>query len=253
MSTNATAFGAPVQDSPAADAATATATGVDAPVADKWVDPNDPALTSEVIEDSGENAYATLPPIPDGKYRAKLKHRDVNGPDGKPAQYRAYQASWGQYASAPVPYLATALDADVIDLQGKYDGYQLTDFFVKTLPGRNGASQVATVLRATGEATPKAASHVQWMQLLLKKLASEPEAGIETQWEWNCQACEEKAKAAGEKKPRGLQGMHKFPQVPGKPGLHDPQLKCDACGAYGQARARIVAYLPLQELKGVRG
>ena len=189
-----TAFGAPVQDEQAQDAQTQPdGNGAhDAPVAD--LDPNDPRLTSEALDDNPEgDAYASLPPIPDGKYRAKLRQVDVKDAAGKAVRFAPRIATW---RPGNPPLLFTAVEASVIGLGGleKYDGIKLTDNWVTTLPNRSGTSEAATIIRKAGGQTPRQATHKQWMDLLLKTLAGEPEVGIETSWEASCADCQEAAK-----------------------------------------------------------
>lgn len=240
-----TSFGDPVQDS-AVDSTTTnngSGTGLDA----AELDPNDPRLTSESLDDNPEgDAYASLPPLPDGKWRAKLKQVDVKDAQGKPARTAVKLAGW---LNPQIPYLYTAVEASIIGVGGKekYDGYHITDNWVPTVPNRSGTSPAATIIRKTGQQTPAKFTHQQLMEQLLKVLAGEPEVVVETTWEAACQHCQEEAAKAGTKKPRNIAvGMHRFPAKDGKP---DPNIQCPACKAWVLARPRITGYFAVGEVK----
>lgn len=234
---SSTAFGTPVQDQPVVEQQAATnGTGENAQVQE--LDPNDPRLTSEILDDNAEaDAYATLPPLPDGKYRAKLKQVDVRGADGKPVKDKPNVVRKGP--AAGTPYLQTAVEAEVLGVGGQeqYDGYKVTDYWVPTQPNRNGTSPAATIIRAAGGQTPQKYTHRQLMDLLHKTLAGEPEVVVETAWEWQC------ANEHCEASRNGLtvKGEHRFKQAPGGKG-HDPQLQCEKCKGFTVARPRIVGY-----------
>lgn len=231
-------FGAPVQE--AAPEQDHAPTGVDAPVA---IDINDPQLTSETLDyDPEKDAYAAPPPLPDGKWRVKIKALDSKGTDGQPVKFKtSLDKKTGK------PYLYAAHEAAVIDLTGKFDGLRLQDYFVSTMPRRDGSVPIATILHKAG-VKHQARTHRELMETYLKWVASEPELGVETQWEWQCPKCQEEAKAKGERGPRSVYGMRKFPQD--AKGQHQPELKCEANPAHGYsvARPRISAYLALNEL-----
>jgi hypothetical protein len=234
------AFGDVIQDEAALHAAS------DAPAdGQPEIDINDPRLTSENIDvDPTGDAYAMPPVLPDGKWRAKLKARDV----GKAPKTAKYLPKLDRNQR---PYLYAALDADVIDHSGKFDGIGLTDYFVSTMIRRDGSSAAATVLNKLGKPTPKTTTHGQLINDLLTALAGEPEAGIETQWEATCQQCDEAAKKTGGRA-SVKRGMHNFPQTKNAKGEMEyvPRVKCGVAG-HGEmvARPRINRYLSLDELK----
>ena len=217
------------------------------------IDINDPRLTSETIDINPEaDAYARPPQLPDGKWRAKLKSMDVKGPDGKPAHFSPKLDKQGK------PYLFTALEASIIDHTGQFDGIRLNDYFVSTMVRRDQSTAVSTILNKLGSPAPRTATHSQYISLLLKALAGEPEIGIESAWEWSCQKCGEEADKKGEKRPRSVYGMHNFAQMQVKDSATgklvmrpNPERKCDVNPAHGIsiARPRINAYLSLDELK----
>jgi len=215
--------------------------GADAPV-DSF-DLNDPRLTSENIEINPEgDAFAAPPPLPDGKWRAKLKQQDVKDGKGGTTRYAPKTTKDGKL------YLYTALEASVIDHSGKQDGLRVTDYFVSTMVRRDGSTAASTILHRLGKPAPARSTHRELMELLVKALAGEPELGIETAWEWSCETCGKEAKAAGVYAPRAIQGAHKMPRdAKGNP---NPEMLCPVNKAHGfsVARPRIVSYLALADL-----
>lgn len=228
--------------------------------AQEIIDPNDPALTSEAIDVNTEgDAYAFPPPPPDGKYRAKLKlvQQEQDGPGGK--QKVDYIAKKHDKQGL---YLASSIEANIIDPSGKYDGIPVYDSWVGTFMGRDGSTKVSTILsrlkQPDGSAWVKPGtkmSHTDWMKLFVRALAGEPEIGIETQWEWSCQGCGEEAKAKGAKYPKSVVGMNKFPvdTAKSKPGatVYQPEMRCAVNPAhmFSRARVRIARFVSLSEVK----
>jgi hypothetical protein len=223
------------------------------------LDPNDPRLVSEELNVNPDaDAYAAPAPPPDGKYRVKLKlaQKEVQG---QKVDYAP--ALWGKAPGQAV--FVTGIEASIIDPTGKYDGLKAYDFNVSTFVGRDNATKVTSVLSRLRkpDGTPWVVPHTKlspkgWMELLVKALAGEPEAGIETQWEYSCQDCGKAAKAKGEAYPRSITGMHKFPEERDKAKraagqLYSPEMKCQANPAHGYGRARITIarFLSLEELK----
>jgi len=223
------------------------------------LDPNDPRLVSEELHANPDaDAYAQPAPPPDGKYRVKLKlaQKEVNG---QKVDY--VPKLWGAAPGQAV--LVTGVEAQIIDGTGKYDGLKAYDYNVSTFVSRDSATKVTTIVnklrRPDGSSwiTPhQRLAPKGWMDLLVQALAGEPELGIETAWEYSCQACGEEAKAAGKKYPRSVTGMHHFPpeqdQSKRKLGqLYSPEMKCAVNPAHGFGRARITIarFLSLDELK----
>ena len=251
------AFGAPMDEPEEQKGAAASANSAEAP--QEIIDINDPAFTSEDLSVNPDaDAYAQPAPPPDGKYRVKLKlARKRVGSEEK--DYIG--AKWGQKNLQMV--LVTGVEAAIIDPSGKYDGLKAYDFNVSTFVGRDNATKVNSVLSklrkpdgklwySPGQKMPPAA----WMQLLVQALAGEPEAGIETQWEYSCEQCGKDAKAKGEAYPRSIMGMHKFPAEVDKGKIaagqrYSPEMKCavNAAHGYGRARISIARFLSLDELK----
>jgi hypothetical protein len=206
------------------------------------IDPNDPRLTSEVLTDNAEaDAYAILPPLPDGKWRAKAKQVDIKDSKGQTVRVAAF--SFPKMANGR-PFLATNVEFSVIDHSGTNDGIKLTEYWVKSLiDDRKGTSQAQTITRKCGVRTPEKSTDKERMDLLLKTLSSEPELVIETAWEAACQTCQEAAKKKGERAPRPfLNGMHRFKQAKGKP---DPIAQCPVCHSQVRAQPRIVGFYEL--------
>lgn len=238
-------FGAPVYDTtddPAVQAALTTAA--------VEIDPNDPRLTSESMEtDATVDAYAIPPPLPDGKWRAKLSLADIKNPAGQIQEHR-FLLTMATWTTPPAPFFAMNIESNIIDLRekGSYDGTKLVDYWVKTLVGdrKVGASPLATVIRKSGGTVPLGANPTQVRDIALKHFAGDPETIIETQWEVRCQTCEKTADTKGDKKPKPyLRGMHRFPSR--GPGKFDPEVKCGVCGSLNRAMPKIMQYFTLTE------
>lgn len=205
----------------------------------EFIDPNDPRLTSEVVtQDLTQDAYAITPPLPDGRWRAKLKQVDIKDDRGNMQRSAGFSRA---KMSGGKPFLATNVESSVIDLTGKFDGVKLTEYWVKTLVDeRKGISQIGTLLCKLGTPPPASTTQAELMALFLKKLAGEPEIVIETAWNADCQSCQETAKKRGDKTPRPfLVGMHRFPQTAKGP---DPVVQCPTCKSQVRAQARIVGF-----------
>jgi hypothetical protein len=204
------------------------------------IDINDPRLVSENIEiDPAGDAYAMPPVLPDGKWRAKLVAKEV----GKAPNQKKFAPKLDRDQR---PYLYTALEADVIDHSGKFDGIKVPDYFVSTQVRRDGSSAAATILARLGKPANRTTTHGALMNDLLSALAGEPELTIETEWESACQKCEEAATARNERKPRSTRGMHNFPQQKTASGKMEyvPRMKCQVNPQHGEmfARPRITHY-----------
>ncbi len=208
--------------------------------AEPEIDINDPRLVSENIEiDPAGDAYAMPPVLPDGRWRAKLVAKEV----GKAPNQKRFAPKLDRDQR---PYLYTALEADVIDHSGKFDGIKVPDYFVSTQVRRDGSSAAATILARLGKPAQRTTTHGTLMNDLLSALAGEPELTIETEWEANCQKCEEISDKKHERKPRSTRGMHNFPQQRNAQGKMEyvPRLKCAVDGSHGEmfARPRITHY-----------
>lgn len=216
------------------------------------IDPNDPRLTSEVLTlNPDADAYAPMPTLPDGKWRAKAKQVDIKDDKGQLQRYAVF--SRAKMANG-APFFATNIEYSIIDHSGDFDGVKLTEYWVKTLVDtRKGTSQAATMIQKLGGKVPPAATQKAVMEALLAVLATEPELILETAWSAECQTCQESAKKKGEKQPRPFQqGMHRFPSTR-TPGVHDPVVGCPTCKSQVKAQARIVQPFSLKETQATRG
>lgn len=235
------------------------------------LDLNDPRLTSEALDVNTEgDAYAQPAPPPDGKYRAKLKLEKQKVKDATGAENEVDYIAKMYGSKQPQACLSTVISAHIVDPSGKYDGIQVWDRWVSTFVGRDGSTKIATILARLKQ--PNGAPYIEqrpgtapdaivkagrklspkeWVELLVKALAGEPEVGIETQWEWSCQKCGEVADSKHEKRPRSITGMNKFPMSKDRThSTHDPEMQCAVDRAHGFSRARlsIARFMSLAEL-----
>lgn len=242
------AFGEITYDNASGEPAAAAPNGHDSTP----IDPNDPRLTSESLTINPDaDAYAILPPLPDGKWRAKAKQVDIK--DDKKQDQRYAVFSRPKMANG-APFFATNVEYSIIDHSGSFDGVKLTEYWVKTLiDERKGTSQAATLIKKLGGTAPATGTQKAYIDALLAQLAKEPELILETAWSAECQHCQEVAKRKGDRQPRPfLQGMHRFPTTK-VPGVHDPMAKCPTCSQMVLAQARIVAPFSLTESVATRG
>jgi hypothetical protein len=259
----ATTFGAPLDDEDVKQQQTANGpNGAPVPSDEPQdlIDPNDPALVSEDLAANPDaDAYAAPAPPPDGKYRVKLKLIRSKDSAGQEVDY--LPKLWGK--NQPQKVYVAAVQASIIDPSGKYDNLSAYDYNVSTFIGRDSATKVTTIVSKLRKAdgSPWVPPHTRmspkaWMETLVKALAAEPEAGIESQWEYSCQECGKAAKKAGTDYPRSVTGMHKFPEEKDRTKraagqAYSPEMKCDRVPAHGYGRARITIarFLSLDELK----
>jgi hypothetical protein len=227
------------------------------------IDPNDPRLTSEVLTINPDaDAYAVLPPLPDGKWRAKAKQVDIK--DKKTGQMQRFitaeavrkdGSAWQAGPSGkPAAYFATNVELSIIDHSGTFDGVKMTEYWLKSLVDpKRGTSQMATLTNKLGGKALPQATQKQTLDLFLQTLAAEPELVIETAWSAECQTCQESAEKKGDKQPRPfLQGMHRFKPTR-EPGVYDPIVQCTTCKSQVRAQPRIVGFFSLKESQPTRG
>lgn len=217
------------------------------------VDENDPRLTSEDLEvNVGGDSFAMPAPPPEGiKLRLKLKHLKVKNAAGVEVDY--LQKSHETQG----PYLATGVEATIVDASGKYDGMKVFDRWVGTFRSRDGSNKISTILARLRQGNgqpwindkvyPK--SHKAWMEMFLKALAGEPEIFFEPQWEWSCPKCGEetkKAKNAGQDVDyeKSVVGMRKFDvdqeaSRREKRIVHHPEMQCKVNPTHGWSRIQV--------------
>jgi hypothetical protein len=254
-------FGEPVSGGGAEPGAGADA-GAPLPSSEpqEMLDMNDPRLTAEPLDVNVEgDAYTMPPPPPDGRYKGKLKLVQVEDAAGAKHDYLPKLGK----KPPKLPYYYTAIEVSIIDPSGKFDGLKVFDRWVGTFQNRDGSTKVQTILSklVKADGTPwitkqTRLNHKDWMDLFVKVLATEPEIGVETVWEWSCQGCGEKAKAAGTDYPKSVLGMNKFPvdNVKSKQlgvQTYSPDMACQVDKAHGfsSARASVARFLSLAELK----
>lgn len=242
------------------------------------IDLNDPRLQSEQLVNTEGDAYAQPAPLPDARYRVKLKLEGVKHDGSDAARQMWPQNSQGDIVpylpknhynkngQVDQIYLYTAISATITDPRyPQYEGVTLFDAWVGTGVFGRGSGVVSKVMHILSRLTKP--DNTPWvtngekiktlalMDRFTKALAGEPEVGVETNWEWSCQACGEEAEQHGRKRPNSTVGMNKFPldQKQSRPGhpVYLPEMKCSANPGHGysKARARIGAVVGLQEVK----
>jgi hypothetical protein len=211
--------------------------------------------------DVTKDAYAQPSLPPDGKYRAKLKLEGIKKDNGEKKDFDVFQTKGGR--SPVTPYFATSVSASLIDPTGKFDGMTLYPQFggrVGTLLRRDKSTQVGTLLALLHkpDGTPWATANMrltqrEWIELLVKALAGEPEIGIETQWEVTCQVCQDQAKEG--EYPVTIRGMQKFPPETDAAKLKagerfSPEMRCGVNAGHGYTRAypKVARFISLKDL-----
>jgi hypothetical protein len=219
------------------------------------VDLNDPSLLEESLEfDASANPYEFPPPVPDGRYTAKLKQLNVKDADGKEVLFAVKQdMDYSKGAPGkpvflangkPKLYVSTALECRIQDPSGKFDNIPVFDRFVDSRTARNGGIAMVRILQCLGVKVPSNMSAGQLKELFQKTLASEPTLEIETSWEGQPdQDTVELYKERGERLPKRVKGMHRFPERDGKrvPEITVPGKLGDVAM---RAQAVVVGYFP---------
>jgi hypothetical protein len=207
------------------------------------IDLDDPELLAFEFEtNSGVDAYEMPPPVDDGKYRVKLKQIDVKDAKGNVVRW-AVKKKEGTNEGRPYAY--TAIEAQILQPGGKFDGLKVRDSFISTMKNkRNGGVPVVTILDALGVKVPQKANAKELMELLLKTLAGEPELVIETAWEGQVSQEETELYKAKGLYPPTVRGQHRFPEVSGV-----RQVETEIQGTLGKhnvrAQSRIIRYFKL--------
>lgn len=252
MATTTPDFSQPVFLSEDSHPATSFAGGEDISV--ESIDLNDPNLLSAELETNAEvDAYAAPPPLPDGRYRVKIKQVDVRGPNNDKVRYSVKQRK--DKSGTPIAgdfYAFTSLQANVVAPGTQYDNYQLNDYFVSTMANRNGGIPIVRILTVLGVKLPAKTNAKILMDEFFKATAGEPELEIDTVWEGSLsQEDQERWKSASNKNFRSVLGMHRFPLAEdGKTRVPDLTVKTQEIGDVNlHARPRINGYFPLGSSK----
>ena len=196
------------------------------------VDINNLGLATEEMDiDTDADPFAFPPPPPDETYQAKLI------PSGK----------WTAYPKKDDPdtlgYLATSIEARLIDEGQPWDNNPVFDNFVSTMIMQSsGTCRIAGILKAVGVPVPARTSHQELAQLLNDSLAAEPIVKITTQWEGYCETCPGRNNKQGA---TVIRGMNRYKVVEGSdPVRHNHEMECPKCGTALRTSARIRKYLP---------
>src|SRR5690242_3658251 len=118
-----TSFGTPQYDEeehkPGAVGANGSASAAEA----EYIDPNDPLLTSERLDDdTTADAYKIPPPAPDGFWNAKLKSVPIKDSKGQMVPFFAWKH---EAVNDGKPMFVANVEVGLIDLSGKYDGTKI--------------------------------------------------------------------------------------------------------------------------------
>jgi hypothetical protein len=249
-------FGTPTYEDEEHKANGGAAASGNAPAEAEYIDPNDPALTSEALDDDATaDAYKIPPPAPDGFWRAKLKAVPIKDAKGAMVPYRTWRH---ENMNDGKPMFVANVEAALIDLSGKYDGTRIMEQWVKSnIDRRKNTSQMTTItVKAGGTAAASPSTDKSRLDALLKTLAGEPETVIETFWEASCMKCGEAADKKGEKRPAPfLRGMHRFPQARTAAGgmEADASVSCPVCKSTCRAQVRIGGFHDVKTQKPNRG
>lgn len=215
------------------------------------IDINDPAFSSEALDVNLEaDAYVTPPPPPDRAWRVRLKLLQLKDATGQLVDCKA--AVWG---NPPQKVLNTGCESHIIDPSGKFEGVIVRDMLVSTFMRRDKGTTLQSILRVLK--TPDGGRYLTpglaltpmgWVQLYLKAMATEPECGLETVWEWNCQACGEEADKRGDRRPATIKGMQKFWNAQQRQFVAEMRCPANPAHGYSRARATVGRYMTLEEL-----
>lgn len=189
------------------------------------VDLNDPNLLAMELDTSAEgDPYATPSPLPDARWRVKLKQRELNGPNGEKVLFTVKQRhEKGQPSyvknlrgeEVPDYVLNASIEAKVQDPSGKFDGISLYDYQMNSrLDKRRGGVPILWLLQCLKVDRPKVMAFGALKELFQKSLASEPDCEVETHWVASPnQTDQERLEAAGIKTwDVEVKGMHNFPK-----------------------------------------
>lgn len=180
---------------------------------------NLPFEPESLTVDPDKDQFQAPPPPDEGTFRVKLKQKETEG--------SLWVRKFGKKGTKK-PYLATQIEARIIQPDGKFDNWPVFDNFVSTMVMENqGTNKIVGILKALGHEVPRTITDVELAKKLTEVLAGEPEAQVTTQWEGYCETCEKTV----------LKGQKRFPA-----GKHITECSKDGTGV--NAQARIIKYLP---------
>ena len=214
------------------------------------IDLNDPSLLSSEMDVNAEvDAYAAPPPLPDGRYRVKLKQIKNKSDAWHTIKPRMDKGTGQQIVGQngkPEFYAFTQIQANVVAPGTQYDNAVLFDRFVSTMQQRNGGIPIVRILTVLGVKLPEKSTAGNLLDTFFKALAGEPEIEVDTVWEGGLDEAGRQAfKDAGQKEPRVL-GMHRFPKNGSGQHVPDITVKNPVMGDVNlHAQVRINGYFPL--------
>jgi hypothetical protein len=182
------------------------------------IDLNNLAFEPENLEvDPDKDQFQSPPPPEEGTFVVKLSQKEVNG-----SLWVRGETKKGKR------YLQTAIEARIIQPDGKYDNWPVFDNFVSTLVQEGqGTNKIVGILKCLGHEVPRTTSDVELAKKLTEVLAGNPICKMTTQWEGYCESCEKTV----------LKGQKRWPT-----GKHITE--CAKDGSSVTAQARPIKYLP---------
>jgi len=112
--------------------------------------------------------------LPDGRYRAVIRKKDVAWEDGEPQPYLVRMRPNGEVIAW------TGVEAEIVDLGSEFGGARITDPFVSTLEHPNGGIPMVWILvGCLGVDLPESMSIKQLVDKFVAVLADGPEVEIE--------------------------------------------------------------------------
>lgn len=200
---------------------------------DTGIDLNDPNLLADEMDANvDKDPYAAPPPLPDGFWKVKIKQLKVKGPNNEERDFNVKTDKQSK------KYAYTALELQVQQPGGQFDGQKLNDYFLSTMQQKNGGIPVVRVLNVLGVKIPQKVN-AQWLMDTLKSaLAGEPDLVIETVWEGGLNQDDKKRfdEHVPPVKFRSVLGSHRFPLL--ADGSRSPELKVSTALGEVVVRAR---------------
>lgn len=184
------------------------------------IDLNNLPFEPESLEiDPDKDQFAAPPPVEEGTFLAKLSQKEVNGSLWVRGESKKHKR-----------YLQTAIEARIIQVEGKYDNWPVFDNFVSTMVMENqGTNKIVGILKALGHEVPRTTNDVDLAKKLTEVLAGNPICKITVGWEGYCEVCDKTV----------LKGQKRWPA-----GRHVTE--CPKDGATVTAQPRVLKYLPAE-------